>query len=231
MIPTAPLPGQGSQWIKLRPGLQCRCSSIITTADPGVGITDLARMIVTVNCGVDLPLPHAFKVRGVCQGRCFERNEYLLLAGCARSGGGRLSGVFGWDLGAFSVKVRSRLWRAAPRQGLAQGAGYHERDCAGAVTGVRCAGEGILSKRSYKRVARALFMELCRVYLTRKASLSHLGRTLVCVRVSAISHNNKRLAVRMSQDRRQQRRFEDNGAPISVTRSHIFLLTKNSSCS
>ncbi|NVL90879.1 MAG: transposase [Desulfobacterales bacterium] len=62
-------------------------------------------------------------------------------------------------------------------------------------------------KRAACRVARSIFMELCRVYLIRKMSHVQIGLKLGGVSVAALTQNIKRLSSRLEDDSDLRRRF------------------------
>jgi hypothetical protein len=50
------------------------------------------------------------------------------------------------------------------------------------------------------RVARSVFIELCRLYLTRRMNHAEIGRRLGGLSLSALSQNRKRLEAKMRDD-------------------------------
>jgi len=73
---------------------------------------------------------------------------------------------------------------------------------------------GVSEKELYRRYAscrdaRSIFMELCRLYLSRKMSFSEIGWELGEVSVAALSQNRKRLAAKMRKDEGLRGHFED----------------------
>ena len=73
---------------------------------------------------------------------------------------------------------------------------------------------GVEAKELYRRYAsvrgaRALFIELCCLYLSRHMSLSEIGRRVGGVSVSALSQHRKRLSIKMSKDHTLHARFEE----------------------
>lgn len=62
-------------------------------------------------------------------------------------------------------------------------------------------------KRAACRVARSIFMELCRVYLIRKMSHVQIGIKLGGVSVAALTQNMKRLSSRLEDDSDLRQRF------------------------
>ncbi|MFH1350702.1 MAG: transposase [Pseudomonadota bacterium] len=60
--------------------------------------------------------------------------------------------------------------------------------------------EDLYSRYTSSREARSVFMELCCQYLSRAMSLSEIGEKVGNVTVGALSHNRKRLGVRMKED-------------------------------
>lgn len=69
--------------------------------------------------------------------------------------------------------------------------------------------ESLYQKRSQHREARSVMIELCRRYLTRKTSLSSLGRQLGGISVAAISLNCKRLADKLANNKKLKKAFEE----------------------
>lgn len=69
------------------------------------------------------------------------------------------------------------------------------------------AGE-LYRRRAKSRLARSVFMELCRLYLTRKMNLAEIGRKLGGISVAALGQNKKRLAAKMWDDRHLQESFQ-----------------------
>ena len=64
---------------------------------------------------------------------------------------------------------------------------------------------GVLAAELYRRcsgcrVARSVFIELCRLYVTRRMSHAEIGRRLGGLSVSALSQNRKRLEAKMRDD-------------------------------
>ena len=59
--------------------------------------------------------------------------------------------------------------------------------------------EGLYRPRGVPQ-ARSILMELCRVHLSRRASLAEIGRKLGGISVSAISQNRKRLEASLRED-------------------------------
>lgn len=73
---------------------------------------------------------------------------------------------------------------------------------------------GVEENELYRRHAsvsgvRALFIELCCLYLSRQMSLSEIGRRVGNVSVSALSQQRKRLSVKMRKDHKLHARFEE----------------------
>jgi len=73
---------------------------------------------------------------------------------------------------------------------------------------------GVKEKELYRRHAsakgsRAVFIELCRLYLSRQMSLSEIGRRLGNVSVAALSQNKKRLSAKIRKDETLRARFGD----------------------
>jgi len=62
-------------------------------------------------------------------------------------------------------------------------------------------------RRAGWRVARSVFIELCRLYLTRRMSHAEIGRRLGGLSVSALSQNRKRLELKMRDDHGLQQSF------------------------
>lgn len=58
------------------------------------------------------------------------------------------------------------------------------------------------------RVARSVFMELCRLYLSRKMSFAEIGQKMGNISASAFTHNRKRLAARMDDEILLRQRFQ-----------------------
>lgn len=59
------------------------------------------------------------------------------------------------------------------------------------------------------REARSVFMELCCLFLSKRMSLSEIGRRLGNVSVAALSQNRKRLAARMRKVAKLRKGFEE----------------------
>jgi REP element-mobilizing transposase RayT len=73
---------------------------------------------------------------------------------------------------------------------------------------------GVEETELYRRYAsvsgaRALFVELCCLYLNKHMSLSEIGRTVGNVSAAALSQQRKRLSVKMRKDHTLQIRFEE----------------------
>ena len=64
-------------------------------------------------------------------------------------------------------------------------------------------------RRSGCRLARSVFMELCRLFLARKESLASIGNRLDGVSVSALSQNSKRIAEKMRDDAELEERINN----------------------
>ena len=58
-------------------------------------------------------------------------------------------------------------------------------------------------------VARALFIELCCLYLHRHVSLAEIGRRVGTVSAAALSQHRNQLAVKMQNDHQLKARFEE----------------------
>ena len=67
--------------------------------------------------------------------------------------------------------------------------------------------------RSRCRLARSVFMELCRLYLARKESLASIGNRLGDVSVSALSQNSRRIEEKLRADEKLQEQI-NNAAGI-----------------
>jgi hypothetical protein len=63
-------------------------------------------------------------------------------------------------------------------------------------------------RRSKCRVARSVFMEFCRLYLTSKVGLTEIGRRLGGVSVDALSKNSRRLSEKMGDDPDLRQQFQ-----------------------
>lgn len=63
-------------------------------------------------------------------------------------------------------------------------------------------GDELYTRHTSCREARSIFMELCRLYLSRQMRLTEIGRRLGNVNAAAFSQNRKRLAARMRKDER-----------------------------
>ena len=76
--------------------------------------------------------------------------------------------------------------------------------------------EELYRRRPGCRAARSVFIELCRVYLTRKMSHTEIGRRLGGLSVSALSQNRKRLDAKMRDDHGlRQSLYKLTGSKIS----------------
>jgi chromosomal replication initiation ATPase DnaA len=73
---------------------------------------------------------------------------------------------------------------------------------------------GVEETELYRRYAsvsgaRAVFIELCCLYMNRHMSLSEIGRRAGNVGAAALSQHRRRLAVKMQKDHRLKARFEE----------------------
>jgi putative transposase len=66
----------------------------------------------------------------------------------------------------------------------------------------------LYQSRAPCRDARMLFLELCRIYLSRKMSLAELGKRVGGITASAFSRNRARLAEKLEKDSFLRERFE-----------------------
>ena len=66
----------------------------------------------------------------------------------------------------------------------------------------------LYQRRAPCRDARMMFLELCRIYLSRKMTLAEIGRNVGDVTASAFSRNRARLAEKMEKDSFLRQRFE-----------------------
>jgi len=117
-------------------------------------------------------------------------------------------GFVEWAYGRFLSKKKADK-REIPGIKELQTAPSTMEEIAQEVAKVFDVDEGELyQRRSACRVAPSVFMELCCMYLARKMSLAEIGRRLGGVSVAALSHNSKRLAAKLEDDRHLRRCYQ-----------------------
>ena len=70
--------------------------------------------------------------------------------------------------------------------------------------------------RSRCRLARSVFMELCRLYLARNESLASIGNRLGDVSVSALSQNSRRIEEKLRADEKLQEQINNAAGILGV---------------
>lgn|GEM_PF-1594319 len=71
----------------------------------------------------------------------------------------------------------------------------------------KVASESLYRKRSIHAEARSVLIELCRVHISKKMSISSIGDQLGGISISAVGQNTKRLSGKMAHDFGLQKRY------------------------